>query len=827
MTMETSQASQLEHDKIRRTVLKIGGMHCAGCVNSIQDYVTELKGVTRCDVNLAAEKAMLEFDSTITNLVTIEKAIEEIGYKVVYEKLTIKIGNMTDSSDSVKLEKRLKELAGVRYASVSFGNGQILVEYNQALHSLADIRQIITKSGYQILSEDLSASAEDMEANKLKKFFFVGLAFTIPVLIFGYPEYFSFVPMSGTSTAAYLVFACASVVQFVTGSRFYIGAYRIGKMKSANMDTLVVTGTTAAYLFSAINTFPTPSWHNIYFDAASVVLTFIILGKYLENKTKGKASSLVRKMLELQPRTARIRKDGHELETPIELIKLGDIILVKPGERIPVDSIVLEGNSAVDESMITGESMPLNKKGGDYVIGGTINKEGILAIQAERIGSDTMLSQVVKLVEDSMGRKPPMQRMVDKVAGYFAFVVLAVALATFTVWYLITPTGVHQIATSLMPAVAILVVACPCALGLATPTAIMVGMSKATQNGVIFKGGDSLEMLGRIKIAVFDKTGTLTEGNPKVTDIINMKQTILAPENIKSASSVDNKILELAATAEKNSEHPIAKSIVQHAENLKILPSDALEFYAIPGKGIRAIYTGGTVRVGSPRYMEEEKINIVPARQFLIKLQEEGKTAILVALDEDLIGIVALLDIPKPSAKIAIKSLKNMGIRVIMLTGDNDRTANTVAKDLGIDKVFANVLPSGKSDIIKRLQQGGKTAMIGDGINDAPALIEADVGIAIGSGTDIALEAGKVILIRDDLMDVVSAIEISKKTVSKIRQNLFYAFVYNIVLIPMAGLGLLYPALAGLAMAASSVSVTSSSLLLKRWSPPSKSKKQQ
>jgi Cu+-exporting ATPase len=789
--------------------------------------VTELRGVTRCDVNLAAEKAMLEFDPTVTNLVTIEKAIEEIGYKVVYEKLTIKIGNMTDSSDSVKLEKRLKELAGVKYASVSFGNGQILVEYNQALHSLADIRQIITKSGYQILSEDLSASAEDMEANKLKKFFFVGLAFTIPVLIFGYPEYFSFVPMSGTSTAAYLVFACASVVQFVTGSRFYIGAYRIGKMKSANMDTLVVTGTTAAYLFSAINTFPTPSWHNIYFDAASVVLTFIILGKYLENKTKGKASSLVRKMLELQPRTARIRKDGRELETPIELIKLGDIILVKPGERIPVDSIVLEGNSAVDESMITGESIPLNKKVGDYVIGGTINKEGMLAIQAEKIGSDTMLSQVVKLVEDSMGRKPPMQRMVDRVAGYFAFVVLAVALATFAVWYLIIPAGAHQIATSLMPAVAILVVACPCALGLATPTAIMVGMSKATQNGVIFKGGDSLEMLGRIKIAVFDKTGTLTEGNPKVTDIIDMKQTILAPENITSEASVDNKILELAATAEKNSEHPIAKSIVQHAKNLKITPSDALEFYAIPGKGIRAVYNGGTIRVGSLRYMEEEKIDITHARQFLIKLQEEGKTAILVALDEDLIGIIALLDTPKPSAKIAIKSLKNMGIQVIMLTGDNDRTANTVAKDLGIDKIFANVLPSGKSDIIKRLQQGGRTAMIGDGINDAPALIEADVGIAIGSGTDIALEAGKVILIRDDLMDVISAIEISKKTVSKIKQNLFYAFVYNIALIPMAGLGLLYPALAGLAMAASSVSVTSSSLLLKRWSPPSKSKKQQ
>ncbi|MGI0066672.1 MAG: heavy metal translocating P-type ATPase, partial [Nitrosotalea sp.] len=384
----------------------------------------------------------------------------------------------------------------VKYVSASFGNGKILVEYNHALLALSDIRRVITKSGYEILSEDLSASAEDIEAKKLQKLFFIGLVFTIPVLIFGYSEYLSFVPLAGTTTAAYVVFVCASIVQFVVGSRFYIGAYRIGKMKSANMDTLVVTGTTAAYLFSAINTFPTPVWHSIYFDAAAVVMTFIILGKYLETKTKGKASSLVRKMLELQPKTARIKKNGLELDVPIEIIKIGDIILVRPGEKIPVDSIVLEGNSAVDESMVTGESMPVNKKTGDYVIGGTINREGMLVIGAEKIGNDTMLAQIVKLIEDAIGRKPPMQRTVDKVTGYFAFVVLTIAFVTFMAWYMITPAGAHQIAISLIPAVAILVVACPCALGLATPTAIMVGMSKAAQNGVIFKGGDSLEMLG-------------------------------------------------------------------------------------------------------------------------------------------------------------------------------------------------------------------------------------------------------------------------------------------------------------------------------------------
>ncbi len=821
--MEGKTVANTVPSQTKRTALKISGMHCAVCVNSIQNHVTDLKGVTKCEVNLAAEKASLEFDPTATNLATIEKAVEEIGYKVVYEKLTVKIGNMTDSSDGERLEKRLKELEGVKYVSASFGNGKILVEYNQALLSLSDIRHVITKNGYEILSEDFSASAEEVEAKKLKKLFFIGLIFTIPVLIFGYSEYLLFIPLAKTSVAAYVVFVCASIVQFVVGSRFYIGAYRIGKMKSANMDTLVVTGTTAAYLFSTINTFPTPIWHNIYFDAASVVMTFIILGKYLETKTKGKASSLVRKMLELQPKTARIKKDGQELEVPIEVIKLGDIILVRPGEKIPVDSIVLEGNSAVDESMVTGESMPVDKKTSDHVIGGTINREGMLVIKAEKIGSDTMLAQVVKLVEDAIGRKSPMQRTVDKIAGYFAFVVLTVAFVTFMAWYLITPAGEHQIATSLIPAVAILVVACPCALGLATPTAIMVGMSKATQNGVIFKGGDSLEMLGRTKIAVFDKTGTLTQGKPVITDFISVKQIAFRPESVVNLNA-DDQILELAAIAEKNSEHPLAKSIVRHAVNSKIHLDETTEFFAVPGKGVYAICHGRNILVGSTQFMEDEGIDMEPVKQSLIKLQEEGKTVILVALDKELAGIIALLDTPKPSAKTAIQYLKKMGIQVVMITGDNERTAKTVARELGIDKVFANVMPSGKSDIVKLLQKEGKVAMIGDGINDAPALTVADVGIAIGSGSDIAIDAGKVVLIRDDLMDVVSAIEISKKTVSKIRQNLFYAFVYNVALVPIAGLGFLYPTLAGLAMATSSASVTSSSLLLKRWSPPSKRK---
>ncbi|HJT10245.1 MAG TPA: heavy metal translocating P-type ATPase [Candidatus Nitrosotalea sp.] len=821
----SSTESRAVHSETKRTALKISGMHCAGCVNTIQKSVSEISGVSKVEVNLATEKATLEFDQSKVKLDSIEKAIEEAGYKVAYEKLTLKIVGINDSSDASGLEGKLKSLEGIKAASVNYGNGQVLVEYNSALLSLSDIRQVINKIGYQILSEDLSASAEETEARKLKKLFVVGIIFTIPILIFGYPEYFSFVPFAGSTMAAYIMLACASIVQIVVGRRFYSGAYRIARMKSANMDTLVVTGTTAAYLFSVFNTFPVPVWHNIYFDAGAVVITFITLGKYLENKTKGKTSSMIRKMLELQPKLSRIKKDGEEIEVPTELIKVGDLIIVRPGEKIPVDSVVIEGFSAVDESMVTGESMPVSKKPNDLVIGGTVNKEGALVIKAEKVGNDTMLSQIVKLVEDAMGRKPPMQRMVDKVSGYFAFFVMIAALTTFLLWYAFTGQGVHHFAASLIPAVAILVVACPCALGLATPTAVMVGMSKGAQNGVIFKGGDALEILSKTKVFVFDKTGTLTQGKPQVTDVVSIEQISVSVEG-KDSSGTDNKVLQIAATAEKNSEHPLAKAVVQKAKELNLNLGEPSEFFAIPGKGIVAVHDGKNILVGNLEMMKEEGIDIGAAEDLISKLQQQGKTVSLVVQDKVLVGVMALLDTPKPSARDALRSLKKMGMEIVMLTGDNKKTAATIAKNLGIDQVIANVLPAEKVDIIKKLQGGGRTiAMVGDGINDAAALTQADIGIAIGSGTDVAIEAGKIVLVRDDIADVVSAIEISKKTVSKIKQNLFYAFAYNAALIPVAGVGLLYPAIAGLAMAVSSVSVTSSSLLLKRWSPPSKTRK--
>lgn len=810
-----------QEERTKRTVIKIGGMHCAGCVSSIQKSVSEVPGVSKVEVNLATEKATLEFDQTKVKFDSIEKAIEEIGYKVVYEKLTLKLGGVSDSTDAERLEQKLHQLDGIKSASVNYGSSQVNIEYNSALLSLADIRRKITGLGYEILSEDLGVSTQDIEARKLKHLFIIGVVFTIPVMLFSYPEVFKFLPAAGTNIVAYAMFAFASVVQFVTGSRFYTGAFRIARMRSANMDTLVVLGTTTAFVFSAFNTFPVPDWRSMYYDAAAVVITFIILGKWMELKTKGKTSSIIRKMLELQPKTARIRKENdEETETAIELIQPGDILVVRPGEKIPVDSSVVLGTSAVDESMITGESIPTTKKVGDNVVGGTINQEGMILVKATKVGSDSFLSQVVKLVEEAMGRKPILQKLVDKIAGYFAYAVMIVALSTFLIWYFVVAHGVAGAA--IIPAVAVLVVACPCALGLATPTAIMVGMSKGASNGVIFRGGEAMELLNKISVAIFDKTGTLTEGKPQVTDIIEIKELATIHPSIKSDKNNDT-TLALAAIAEKGSEHPLAKAIVAHAKNQGMKIEDVSYFEAVPGLGVIATYNDLSLKVGSPTFMQDQKIDISSSNKIIDRLQEEGKTAVIVSVDNTALGVIGLLDTPKQGAREAVLILKSMKIEPVMLTGDNEKTARKVAQMVGIERIFANILPSGKVEVVRKIQnEGKKVAMIGDGINDAPALTAADVGIAIGSGTDIAIEAGKVILVRDDIRDVVTAIEIAKKTVGKIKQNLTYAFMYNAVLIPVAAVGLLYPALAGIAMAASSVSVTMSSLAMKRWNPKKK-----
>lgn len=785
-------------------------MHCAGCVNSIQRYVSALQGVSKVEVNLANERAVVEYDPSLIEIDAIEKAIKEAGYRVVYEKVILGIEGVTDSSDAQRLEQSIGQMEGVRAVSVNYGSSQASVEYNPVLASLADIRKKIADSGYSVSSEAAQASAQDVEARRLRNLFFIGLAFTVPVVLFSYPEVFGFVPLAGTDAAAYIAFAAASIVQFIPGSRFYAGAFRIAKLKSANMDTLVVLGTTTAYAFSALHTFPSPSWHSIYYDASALVITFIILGKYLEIKTKGRTSSIIRKMLELQPRAARVKKgDGTEVEMPVELIQSGDIVIVRPGERIPVDSVVVQGESAVDESMVNGESVPAHKKAGDRAVGGTVNTEGMLLVKATKVGADSFLSQVVRLVEDAMGKKPAMQKMVDRVAGYFAYAVMIIAAATFAGWYLLAP---GDLGSAIIPAVAILVVACPCALGLATPTAIMVGMGKGASNGVIFKSGDSIETMSKVSVAVFDKTGTLTAGRPSITDIVQLQEVLSAAGSVQAG---EQQVLELAATAEQWSEHPLAKAIVAHAKSNNIQPKDVDDFQATPGLGVTASYSGMKIRVGSPGFIDANS-----SADLVDKMQREGKTVVLVSVDSRVVGVIGLLDTPKQGAREAIAELRSLGIEPVMLTGDNRMTAEEIARMVGIERVFAGVLPSGKVDVVKKLQQeGNRVAMVGDGINDAPALTAADVGIAIGSGTDLAVEAGNVVLIRDDIRDVVSSVRIARKIVSKIRQNLIYAFAYNVVLIPVAAVGLLYPALAGLAMAASSVSVTASSLALRRWSP--------
>lgn len=803
--------------ELSRTVLKIGGMNCAGCVNTIETKLSQTQGVKNCQVNLGSEKAVLEFDPKTIDISKLEDLIKEIGYKVVYEKVVLKLAGLSDSSDTQSLEKKLQLSLGIKNASVNYGTSQATIEYNSALLSLTDIRKIIQDSGYEVISEDVASSTEEIEAKKTKRLLIISIIFSIPIVIFGnnFGSMIPSFPMFGTPESIYISFVCATIVQFYVGKKFYVGAFKLARMKSANMDTLIVLGTTTAFAFSVYHTFPIPTLDQLQYEAASIVITFILLGKYLESKTKAKASSTIKKLLELQPKIAIVLKDGKEIGVPSELLQLGDLIAVKPGEKIPVDAKIVDGNSTVDESMITGESVPITKKINDEVIGGTVNLEGSLTLEATKVGSDSFISHVVSLVEDAIGEKPVLQQLVDKIAGKFAFTVMGIALITFLSWIFFGSPGL--IMAALIPTVAVLVVACPCALGLATPTAVMVGMGKAAQHGVIFKGGTSLESLAKVRTIAFDKTGTLTEGKPKVKDVIVVNEIPLMG---KEKSESQNILIELAATAERKSEHPLARSLINYAKELGIKLEEPNSFTSIPGKGVKVNFCDKTILVGSAKMMQNEEIPLEKFLDKIGKLQNQGKTISLVAIEKEIVGIISFLDTPKSSAITAVRILQEKEIEVVMLTGDNEQTASTIAKELGIGRILANLMPSEKIDSIKKLQQEGKTvAMVGDGINDAPALSQADVGIAIGSGTDIAIEAANVILIRENLTDVVSAIEISKKTLGKIKQNLVYAFAYNSALIPVAGMGFLYPALAGLAMAASSVSVVSNSLILKRWKP--------
>lgn len=642
----------------------------------------------------------------------------------------------------------------------------------------------------------------EKEMRKLRSLTALSFALGVPALVFTWVLPF---PVTVLPNNVWL-FLLATPVQFIAGWRFYRGLFHAVRARSANMDTLIAIGTTAAWLYSTVVTFvPGVFPEGVYFEVSALIIALILLGKLLEHVVKGKASDAVRKLLELQARTARVLRDGQEVEIPVEEVRVGDIMAVRPGEKIPTDGEVMEGHSAVDEKMITGESLPVDKKPGDKVIGSTINREGVLKVRATNVGQDTALAQIVRIVEEAQVARAPIERIADVVSSYFVPIVVFVAIASFVGWYFIAGKPVNFALTAF---IAVLIIACPCALGIATPAAIVVGTGKGAENGILIKGGEHLENAQKTRAVVFDKTGTLTKGEPSVTDIVPF------------AGFSENELLITAASAEKNSEHPIGEAIVNEAKTRGLNLEEPIDFEAVPGHGVRATINGKKVLLGNRSLMKSNGLDYGAIEPDLERLENGGKTAMILALDGKTLGILAVADTLKENSARTVQKLKQMGIEVIMLTGDNERTAKAIAKNLGIDRVLSEVKPPEKAEVIKKLQAEGKTvAMIGDGVNDAPALAQADIGIAIGSGTDVAVETGGVVLIKDDPLDVVTAIQLSKKTMSKIKQNLFWAFIYNVVLIPVAGLGFLNPILAGAAMALSSVSVVTNSLTLRRFRP--------
>ncbi len=708
-------------------------------------------------------------------------------------KITLKIGGMTCASCASVIEYGLKKEKGINSASVNLASEKAYIDFDQSKITEKDIRKTIKDLGYSVIDGE-----KENDLKKLRNRFILSLIFGLPVIYamlaesMGLPKYIQAI------LSAAVILICFDI--------WKSGFKKLVKL-APNMDSLIFIGTAVAFFYSLAQVVLGGA---IYFESAIFILIFISLGKYLEAVTKGKTSSAIKSLIGLQPKTAIIIKDGKEIEISISEVQVGDIILVKPGQKIPVDGIVVDGYSGVDEKAITGESIPVEKKKGDEVIGATINKTGVLKFRAIRVGKDTMLSQIIKIVEDAMGSKAPIQLLADKVSFYFVPAVIFIALVAGIIWFLI----LHQIAIALTIFVAVLIIACPCALGLATPTAVMMGTGLAAKNGILIKSSKALEIAKDVNMVVFDKTGTLTKGEPVVTEVISVD------EKIK-----EKVILEISASVEKNSEHPLAQAIINKAKQQNISLSEVKNFQAIPGKGVQATLNNETILLGTRNLMQDNKISVDLIEEKMIALEDLGKTAMILAVDEKVLGIIAVADVLKENSKEAVDILHKMGKQVAIITGDNKRVGEAIAKQLGIDRVLAEVLPQGKSDEIKKLQSEGKiVAMVGDGINDAPALAQANLGIALGSGTDVAMETGEIVLIKDDLRDVVKAMDISRYTLGKIKQNLFWAFFYNSIGIPIAA-GILFPftgwllspTIAAGAMAFSSVSVVLNSLSMKMY----------
>jgi Cu+-exporting ATPase len=800
----------------KQVVLPVTGMTCANCVATIERNVKKLDGVSSAAVNLASERATVTYDPSLLNLDGIVARVRKAGYDVATGDADVALKHLSDSTDAARLEKLLQSTEGIVDVKVNLAAEKVLVKYIPTILSQKEIRDTVQNAGFDVIAagegmEDVEGRARAAEIRHQRSLLITGILFTLPLFVLSMLHDFSLLPMPIMDVPwfVFVLWALATPVQFYVGWQYYVGAYKALRNKSANMDVLIAMGSSVAYLYSipvALGFLP----GHVYFETSAVIITLVRLGKYLEAKAKGGTSDAIKKLMGLQAKSARVIRNGLEQDIPISEVVVGDQLIIRPGEKFPVDGVVIEGRTTADESMLTGESIPSEKQPGSRVIGATLNKLGSVKIEAVNVGKDTALAQIIRLVEQAQGSKAPIQKLADQVSAVFVPAVIGTALLTFAVWYFLVPAPaagaeVSGFTRALINMVAVLVIACPCAMGLATPTAIMVGTGKGAENGILFKSGEALERAGKAQLIALDKTGTITRGQPVVTDIWTSESDI--PEN---------EVLRLAASVEKGSEHPVGEALLAEAGNRGIILSTPDAFTALPGIGAVAHLDGKKITIGSEKILNSHAL---PAEFELAmsRFRKQAKTTLVLTVDDRPMAVIAVADVVKESSKEAVKELKDLNLEVAMVTGDNPQTAQAIADEVAVDRMAAEVLPSGKADIVRKYQQEGRiVAMVGDGINDAPALAQADVGLAIGTGTDVAMAAAPITLISGDLRGAAKAIRLSKKTMRTIRQNLFWAFIYNVILIPAAALGFLNPMLAAGAMAFSSVFVVTNSLRLKR-----------